>query len=409
MRIAMVVGSFPALSETFVLWKIAGLIERGHEVIVVAERPGDGSQHEVVKRYRLKEAVRYSRRAGPHLRQRPVAALRWLTRTDAAGRAARRAMAPRRLGRLSWALGAPLFAGLLGTLGRIDAVSAEQGDLGRMCLLLRDRGVFDAPLATSMIGRDCRRLALQDGRYRDLFARGELMLPVADWLREQLIDAGACPSRTVVHRLPINLELFRFQQPQPVEVGKPLRLLSIGRLVEKKGLDVGIQAVASLLGRGVDTRYRIVGEGPDRSRLEALIEKHQLQDRVSLCGALGQTAVAAEIARCHLVVVPSRTATSGDTEGLPNVVNEALACGRPVVASRHAGIPEVVDEACGRLCPENDAGALAAAIEAMLEAQHQWPTLARTGRERVEAMFDYRHVAERIEVFYRFIVEGGRS
>ena len=408
MRIALVVGSFPALSETFVLWKVAGLIERGHEVVVLAERPGDGGGHDVVKRYRLDEVVRYARRPGPHLRRRPGAAARWLTRTDAAGRSARRAVAPRRLGRLSWALGGPLFAGLLGGVGRVDAVSAEQGDLGRMCLLLRERGVFDAPLATCMIGRDCGKPNLADGRYRGLFDRGELLLPVAGRLRDDLIAAGADPARTTVHRLPINLDLFRYAPPDPQAGGEPLRLLSVGRLVEKKGFDVGIEALAGLVQRGLDARYRIVGEGPERSRLEAVIREHGLEERVTLRGALPQSAVAEEIASCDLAVVPSRTAASGDAEGLPNVVNEALACGRPVVATRHAGIPEVVDASCGRLCPENDAEALAAAVRAMLDERSRWPELARAGRERVEAMFDYRRVAERAEALYGSIAEGGR-
>lgn len=405
MRIAMVVGSFPALSETFVLWKVAGLIERGHEVIVLAERQGDGSEHDVVQRYGLNSVVRFARRPGSHLRRRPGAAVGWLTRKDASGRSARRAFAPRKLGRLSWALGAPLFAGLLGSMGRVDVVSAEQGDLGRMCLLLRERGVFDAPLSTCMIGRDCSEPFLNDGRYRELFCRGELMLPVADRLRSRLIAAGADVSRTVVHRLPINLDLFRYQPLDAGRGGQPLRLLSVGRLVEKKGLEVGVEAVASLVRQGIDVRYRIVGEGVERSRLEALIRDIGVEDRVTLCGALSQNAVAAEMAGCDLVVVPSRTAKSGDTEGLPNVVNEALASGRPVVATRHAGIPEVVDDACGRLCKENDAGALTEALQAMLQARDRWPEMARVGRERVGTMFDYRLVAERAEALYASIGE----
>ena len=415
MRIALVVGSFPALSETFTLWKVAGLLERGHDVRVLAERPGDGWDHDVVQRYRLADRVRFARPAGPHWRRRPPAAARTLLRPGRRGAAARRAANPLALGRLAWALGGPMFAELLADIddrgggdgGGVQLVQAEQGDLGRMCVVLRDRGVFRAPVATCMIGRDCAHRRLHDGRYRPLFDRGELLLPVADRLRRDLLEAGTDPQRTVVQRLPISLDLFRWSPPRPAADPRGVRLLSIGRLVEKKGFDTAIHAVAELRSRGFDATCRILGEGVERPRLEAAIAERGLADAVKLCGAMPQAAVADEIADADLVLVPSRTASDGDTEGLPNVVNEALAIGRPVVATRHAGIPEVVDDTCGRLCEENDPRGLADAVSAMLERRGDWEAMARAGRERVEAMFEYRRVAERAESLYAEVVGSG--
>jgi glycosyltransferase involved in cell wall biosynthesis len=200
--------------------------------------------------------------------------------------------------------------------------------------------------------------------------------------------AGAMP-RLVGHG--VDVERFR---PTAPTVTPGLRLLAVGRLVEKKGFDVLVDAAARI---DPTVSLTIVGDGPEREHLRASIDRHRLGERVVLAGRITHDELPAHYAAADVVVVPSRVDRSDDRDGLPNVVLEAMAAGRPVIASHVAAIRTAVrDGQTGLLVPPDDPGALAEAIHVL----HQDPP-RRHGfgrRARTDAVAHHRlgRCAERL-------------
>lgn len=159
--------------------------------------------------------------------------------------------------------------------------------------------------------------------------------------------------------------------------------LSVARLAPQKGLPILLEAVALLKQRGRVFRVVIAGDGELRGSIEQTIARQGLEDCVVLLGAISSEAVRAELVRCRAFVLPSFA------EGLPVSIMEALALERPVISTRIAGIPELVDDGCGALIDAGDPDALCAAMEAMLDAPvEQLRAMGRVGRARVLAAHD---------------------
>ena len=145
---------------------------------------------------------------------------------------------------------------------------------------------------------------------------------------------------------------------------EPLRIVSVGRLIEKKGWRYLIEACATLRENGLPFDCRIIGDGPDEEPLQHLIQQLRLNGRVQLIGPRSQSEIIDILAESSLFVFPAIHDRKGDSDNLPTVLIEALASSLPVVATKIAGIPEIIEEdANGFLVPEKDARQLAFAIE----------------------------------------------
>jgi glycosyltransferase involved in cell wall biosynthesis len=205
------------------------------------------------------------------------------------------------------------------------------------------------------------------------------ILCVSHFVRDRLIARGFPADKLVTHYLGIDIPAEVVLPP----VGVSNTVLFVGRLVEKKGVDTLIDAMAILRQSAPGLELSIIGDGPARADLER--RAGQAGIKAQFQGWLPETKVHAAMRRALVLAVPSRTAGGGDSEGLPTVIMEAMALGIPVVATRHAGIPEIVsDRVTGLLTPERDAAALAGAILALKND----PELA--GRLRGEAYADVR-------------------
>jgi glycosyltransferase involved in cell wall biosynthesis len=166
-------------------------------------------------------------------------------------------------------------------------------------------------------------------------------------------------------------------------------ILSVGRLVEKKGLDDLVTACARLRDQDVAFRCRIVGEGPLRGALEARIETLGLAAHVRLLGALPQHEVRAMMHRARLMVLPCVVSSSGDRDGLPTVLLESLAVGLPAVSTSVSGVPEIIDDGTtGLLVEPSDCEGLASAMRRLLDDDGLAGALSRAGRRKALAAFD---------------------
>jgi glycosyltransferase involved in cell wall biosynthesis len=195
--------------------------------------------------------------------------------------------------------------------------------------------------------------------------------------------AGATPVRLVYH----GVDLSAASASRVADGGH--RILTVGRLVEKKGHDTLIRAAALLRDRGVPFTLRIVGEGVDWARLQRLVHQLDLGERVVFLGPLTAEEVQEEYATCAVFALASRVLPSGDRDGLPNVVLEAMVRGLPVVATTLTGVAEAVEqEQSGLLVAPDDPAALAGALARVLGDGALAERLGRGARERVHEKFD---------------------
>ncbi len=205
-----------------------------------------------------------------------------------------------------------------------------------------------------------------------------------DHLRAEAPDAA-----DRVHLVRHGLDLSAFGPPVPPPVLDVPRWTAVGRLVEKKGFAHLIDAVAELEARGAPIQLTLLGGGPLEGALRKRIAERGIAHRVELRGAVENREVLATLAGCTGLVVPSVQARNGDVDGIPNVILEAAAMGRPVVASALSGIPEaVIHERTGLLVAPGDVAALASALEAVGRTREWAAMLGSRGRALVERDYD---------------------
>jgi glycosyltransferase involved in cell wall biosynthesis len=220
---------------------------------------------------------------------------------------------------------------------------------------------------------------------RRLMAGGDLFVAVSEALRRRAIARGYPPDRTITHYNGVDLRRF---EARGVRRQAGL-ILHVGRLVEKKGTSLLIQAFAAVRALRPDASLVIIGDGPLRPRLEQQAARMGLGDCVTFLGPRGEAEVTMWMGRAWLLAAPSITARDGDAEGLATVIVEAAAASLPVVASDHSGAPEAVaDGRSGFIVPEGDAGALARRMLDLLASPRLRASMAAASRALAEERFD---------------------
>lgn len=169
----------------------------------------------------------------------------------------------------------------------------------------------------------------------------------------------------------------------------PATVLSVGRLVEKKGHDTLVRAAGLLRDRGVDVRLRIVGEGAEWSRLQRLVHELDVDDRVTFTGPLSEAEVRSEYERAHVFALACRELENGDRDGIPNVLLEAMAYGLPIVSTQCGGILEAVEDGRSALLAEpDDAEGLADRLAEIVSDNVLSSRIGSGAAQRVQKHFD---------------------
>ncbi len=386
------VGQFPALSETFVLNQITGLLDRGAQVDVysVSRRP-QPTMHPDVERYDLLRRTTYAAaKVEGGDGRRKVHVLRLMLRAlGSTGASASRVRRVLRHGREDAQVALRFAPALNGRPRRYDVIHCHFGPYGQWGAALRNMGLLSGRLVTTFHGYDMNRYVRDSGPdvYRRLFADGDLFMPISHFWRERLIELGCDPDRTVVHRMGVDCDSFTFSEREPPRDGR-LRVLTVGRLVEKKGVEYAIRAVARIASRHPGVEHTIIGDGPLHTPLSALVRELGMEDRVRMVGSKQREEVIAAMERSHVLLAPSVTASDGDQEGIPVVLMEAMATGLPVLSTRHTGIPELVEDGVtGFLVEERDVEGLAEKLTRVAEDREAYSRVAVAGRQRVQEEF----------------------
>ena len=280
----------------------------------------------------------------------------------------------------------------------INLVHAHFGPQGyaaaRVCARLR------LPLICTFYGYDLKldRDPNWRRRYRKLWSAADAFAVEGPHMAETLIAMGAPRERVVLQPLPVPVESIAFAPRVRAET-EPLRLVQVARMVEKKGIDLSLRAVAELRKLGVNAQLELVGDGPLNDSLRGLAGELDLGEAVRFRGALSHEASLIALGNAHLLIQPSRTASDGDTEGgAPYTILEAQASGLLVVASRHADIPNIVAPEAFFGCEENDLEGLVAALLRAKDAD--WERRAGAARAFVERVHSASATVARMEELY---------
>jgi len=375
---AYVLKMYPRFSETFILGELLARERAGERIEVVSLRqPVDGRFHAALAQLRA-----------------PVTYLPTTSSASEAWRQLRSARSSRQA-----------ITAHLDELLAAEACDAVQAV--RLAELVRERGITHlhahfasvattvARLASRLSGvpysftahaKDIYHESVDPEDLRRKVADAHHVVTVSDYNLAHLRETYG-PDADRVHRVYNGLDLTEAAWSGPAD--RPPLVVAVGRLVEKKGFDVLLDALARLHERQPEVRAVIAGDGALAGDLRAQRDRLGLQSVVDLPGPLPQTEVRELLARAAVFAAPCVVGPDGNRDGLPTVLLEAMAAGAPAVSTDVTGIPEVVrHERTGLLVPQRDPTALAGALERLLTDPALATRLSMAARALVERSFD---------------------
>ena len=283
-----------------------------------------------------------------------------------------------------------------------SVVHAHFGQSGPVALALAD--ALKIPLVVTYHGQDAtitQEQAQRSWRGREylrgkqrVIQRAGLIIAVSDFIREKLLESGYPAAKVVTHRNGIDVGVFK----SAAGLREPV-VVFVGRFVEKKGCEYLLRALGALREQGRPVRGVLIGDGPLRPALERLAA--EVGADAVFTGFLPPPDVRAWLGRASMAIVPSVTASNGNSEGLPTVILEAQAMSTPVIATRHAGNAEgVLEGRSALLVDERDVSGLAQAIRYFMDNPQAVTSFGSAGRSFVETRFEIGQQARGLEQLY---------
>jgi glycosyltransferase involved in cell wall biosynthesis len=405
-KIAYMVGTYPSLTETFVLREIGALRRRGIEIVVLSVRRPGISQNAVGALgadatciyARPDSLLRHAVANLTCILQRPrryLASLRAFLRAVAT-------LVPRDALQLVY----HFFAGVgfSRDLRRMGLTHLHCHFSSATNIGLAAHLVADIPFSFTAHASD--DLFISPVLLSEKVAAAKFVVAESDYAGRYLDCVTEFRFSQKVHRIYNGLESGEVERlSAPITNARNGRardgnepyVVSVGQLVPRKGYATLIQVCAALRMRGRSFRCRIIGEGPERATLERLIARNHLQECVELVGPLALDRVYAELREADVFALLAEIGPCGNRDGLPTVVLEAMAAGLPVLSTILVGIPEMVqDGVTGILVPERDVASASRALERLLESAELRRELGLAGRIRVRELFNLDHSADQL-------------
>lgn len=409
-RIAVVVKGYPRLSETFIAQEILALEERGLDLEIWSLRhPTERAVHPMNRKIRAR--VTY---LPEYLYEEPLRVLRGA----------------------AWSLRQKGFKPLMRTFWRDlkrDLTANRIRRLGQAFVMARELPADTGHLHVHYLhtpGSVVRYAALLTGRSWTFSAHAKDIWTTPDWeKREKLAEARwgvTCTAHGAQHLAALSpapghvslvyhgLDLSRFPAPpegRPARDGSdpqdPVRIVSVGRAVAKKGFGDLLQALAALP-PDLHWRFAHVGGGELLNALKAQAKEMGIAHKVAFLGPKAQPDVIALLREADLFVLPSKKASSGDRDGLPNVLMEAASQKLAIVATDFAGIPEFVRNGTdGQLVPPGDWEALSNALNLLAREPDRRRALGGSAYERLRRDFSMEGGIDDLEARFRALIEAG--
>lgn len=406
MKIAFLIGEFPSISETFILSQITALIDCGHQVDIYAKRPSKAvKKHKDIDRYELEKSLFYYPNIPRNIVSRSLGMLSLIFRNSHPRRKPLlNALNIYKHGELAASM--RLFYRAIPFVEQAqhyDMVHCHHGHVGSIGVKLKEIGAVTGQIVTTFHGYDINVMPGLHGHaiYDDLFQKADVITANSNFTIGKLLELN-CPEEKIV-RLPVGLDLslYTFRERVAPQDKTPIKLLTVARLVEKKGIEYSIKAVAKLIKKHPNIEYDIVGDGPLLNRLQQLVVELNLQDSVHLLGWKTKEEVQKCYEKAHIFVLASVTASNNDREGQGLVLQEAQAMGLPVLATLHNGFPDsVVQGKSAFLVPEKDINALVEKLIYLVENPDNWAEMGNIGRRYVEENFDINDLNQQLLDIY---------
>lgn len=286
-----------------------------------------------------------------------------------------------------------------------DIIHAHFEQMSTIAVAMREYGTKGA-IVVSFHGGDCNPYSyILKRHYRKIFNISDLITANSQYIRSKLIKLG-CPDDKIV-MIPETIDISRFKFIYKKKMDKNVRFLTVGRLVEKKGIEYSLRAFQKVFKNNPLIHYTIVGDGPLKQRLYYLVRELQIHTVVDFKGGLFLDKVIEEYEKADIFILASCTVLDRDNEeGQGLVLQEAQAVGLPIIATRHNGFPEgVVENKSAFLVPERNVEALAEKMAYLIKHPEVWEEMGIVGRKFVEDRYDMDVVMFKLKQYYKQIVK----
>ena len=406
LKVGYFVKMYPRLSETFIVNEILEMERRGVEVVIFAlKKPDEGRFHQQVSQVRAQVVYLDSRRlktGWPLLREHwgalsPHSPQLWGLFEELLAQDEPRSM--------DLFFAAVLASAIALDMG-LDHIHAHFASTPSTIAYYASR-ITGMKYSFTAHAKGIFRTGINQDHLSEKIGAASFVSTVTSFNKDHIssmFPAMSSEKIKVVYN-GIDLDLFSFSR---YESRQPGLILSVGRLVPKKGFSDLIRACSILKLKGIDFKCVIIGDGDQRGQLEAMISESGLDDSVTLLGALTQAEVRDHLTRASVFALPCTVDPDGNQDALPTVLLEALAMGCPVVSTAISGVPEIVDTGVdGLLVAPGDRAALSESLETILAAPALAEEFALRGRQKVEDRFDVKKNVSLLEGHFRQSVQIG--
>ncbi len=401
MKVLFLLIHFPKLSETFILNQVTGLIDRGLDVEILARKDNNEQLlHSDVVNYSLVENhTKYY--------DQPLSLAGNITRAvknivhlkSDYYKHIIYAADSKPIVNINLISNYSLFN------KEFDIIHVHFGYNTYPGISLKSSGVFNGKLVTSFHGNDLSKYTFnKDNPYKQLIKWGDSFLPVSNYLSDRLIKLGFPKDKIKVHRVGIDFQKFKYKKRSN---NIKIKLLSIGRLIEKKGFEIAIRSISELISenRDINITYNIVGSGELKAKLDTIIKDNGMHKHIKILGDKTHHEVMELLYESDIFLSPSIVAEDGDIEGIPTVLMEAMSTGLPVISTFHSGIPELIkNNTDGLLCGEKDQKGLKENILYLIKNYDKRVILAENARKTVEIKHNINRLNDDLVKHYNSIL-----
>lgn len=389
LKVGYILKMFPRLSETFILNEILELERQGVEVEVFSlMAPGDGRYHGSVSE--LKLTIEYVLREKPEsywdkLSKFAPGVVPEMEHWQAAVNFIREQSIPKELDMLLRAL----WIGAEAKSRGVQHIHAHFATIStRMAALVKI--LYGIPFSFTCHAKDIFRETVNRNLFRELTDHSSFGITVSDFNRQYILDNTPGIDSDKIKRLynGINMNFFEVPTDRSPLSANPAKIISVGRLVPKKGFDVLLHAIKILVDEGMNLEVNIIGDGEDQEKLWQLNQRLGLSDKVNFLGALPIEEVRRHCSEATMMALACIPDADGNMDALPTVLLESLALDLPAVSTTLTGCPEILADGTGELVEPGSAKALAAGIKSMKNRVDNSDWKTGSSRNRAEKLFN---------------------